>query len=92
MNTNEITRTVNRTTAAAIIGVRPDTLKHWTMQERGPQPAAKLGTTQQARVLYDVREIERWRADPTGYRWPSSQTTCRIKNTKHDERHDRRGR
>ena len=66
-NANDITRTVGRTEAAKIVGLKPDTLKHWAMQNRGPVPHAKLGTSKQSRVLYDVREIERWRSDPASY-------------------------
>ena len=65
--TKNITRTVGRTEAAKIVGLKPDTLKHWAMQKRGPVPHAKLGTSKQSRVLYDVREIERWRSDPARY-------------------------
>lgn len=66
-NSNTISQTVSRTQAAAIIGVKPDTMKHWAMQSRGPMPAAKLGTQRQSRVLYELEEIERWRADPKRY-------------------------
>ena len=65
--TKDITRTVGRTEAARIVGLKPDTLKQMAMQKRGPATHSKLGTSKQARVLYDVREIERWRSDPTSY-------------------------
>lgn len=92
--TRDIPHTVNRTTAAAIIGIKPDTLKRWAMQRRGPQPAAKLGPEQQSRVLYDPAEIERWRCNPAGYRWSSSPARGRTTNTtrRHDNPHRRRGR
>ena len=80
--THTISQTVSRTQAAAIIGVKPDTMKRWMMQHRGPAPAAKLSAAQQGRVLYAVDEIERWRADPTGYRWPS-QPRRRNRNERH---------
>lgn len=80
--TNTIPQTVNRTQAAAIIGVKPDTMKRWAMQHRGPAPAAKLSPAQQGRVLYAVDEIKRWRADPTGYRWPSPPRR-RNRNERH---------
>jgi hypothetical protein len=85
MNTTRtISQTVNRTQAAAIIGVKPDTMKRWMMEHRGPAPAAKLSAAQQGRVLYAVAEIERWRSDPTGYRWPSSSKRGgRIRNERH---------
>ncbi|MFO0190722.1 MAG: hypothetical protein ACK54F_05665 [Planctomycetia bacterium] len=79
-----IGQTISRTRAAAIIGISPDTMKRWAMQKRGPAPAAKLSAAQQGRVLYAVAEIERWRSDPTGYRWPSSSKRGgRIRNERH---------
>lgn len=65
--TKNIRRTVGRTEAARIVGLKPDTLKQMAMQKRGPALHSKLGTSKQARVLYDVREIERWRSDPASY-------------------------
>ena len=61
------TKTVTRRDAAAIIGVAPDTLKKWAGQQRGPRIAAKLGETPQARTLYSLAEIERWKRDPVKY-------------------------
>lgn len=83
MNTTPIPQTVTRAQAAAIIGVKSDTMKRWKMQRRGPAPFAKLSAAQQGRVLYAVEEIARWRADPTGYRWPSSPTRRRNRNECH---------
>lgn len=61
------TKTVSRRDAAAIIGIAPSTLKKWASQHRGPRVAAKVGTTQQARTLYRLDEIERWKRDPVKY-------------------------
>lgn len=66
MSTNE-SQTVNRRAAAERIGVSPDTLRRWNVEGRGPRVAAKLGTSQQARTLYRIDEIERWKRDPAGY-------------------------
>jgi hypothetical protein len=65
--TSSNTKTVSRRIAAEIIGIAPATLKKWMGQDRGPRIAAKLGDSKQARMLYAVKEIERWRRDPVGY-------------------------
>ncbi len=61
------TKTVPRRIAADLIGVSPHTLRRWNVEGRGPRVAAKLGTAQQARTLYRLDEIERWRRDPVAY-------------------------
>lgn len=61
------TKTVSRRGAAELIGVKPGTLKRWNIEGRGPKVAAKLGTSKQARTLYSITEIERWKRDPAGY-------------------------
>jgi hypothetical protein len=68
MNRNRPTQTVGRTTAAELIGIRPATLKAWAQQDpiRGPA-FTKIGTSKQARTLYRLDEIERWRRDPVAY-------------------------
>jgi len=65
--TNRNTKTVTRRIAAEIIGIAPATLKKWAIEERGPAVHAKLGDSKQARTLYAVKEIERWRRDPVAY-------------------------
>jgi hypothetical protein len=65
--TSSNTKTVSRRIAAEIIGIAPATLKKWAIEERGPAVHAKLGDSKQARTLYAVAEIERWRSDPVGY-------------------------
>lgn len=66
MNT-PATKTVPRRIAADLIGVSHHTLRRWNVEGRGPRVAAKLGTSQQARTLYRLDEIERWKRDPVGY-------------------------
>ena len=61
------TKTVTRRVAAEVIGIAPATLKKWNIEGRGPAIHAKLGTSQQARTLYRIDEIERWKRDPAGY-------------------------
>jgi len=75
------TKTVTRREAAAIIGIAPATLKKWMGQDRGPRVAAKLGTTQQARTLYSLTEIQKWQRDPAGYE-------RRHRGPLHDRRHN----
>jgi hypothetical protein len=77
---DQIDRSVNRTTAAGIIGIKPATLKKWAIRERGPS-FIRLGPEQQSRTLYSVAEIERWKRDPAGYRWPAAKR--RTKNERH---------
>lgn len=62
-----VSKTVSRRHAAELIGVKPDTLRRWNVEHRGPLVAAKLGTSKQARTLYEVSEIERWKRDPASY-------------------------
>jgi hypothetical protein len=63
----DASKTVSRRDAAAIIGIAPATLKKWASQQRGPRVAAKLGQAPQARTLYRLDEIERWKRDPVKY-------------------------
>lgn len=60
--------TVSRRIAAELTGLAPATLKKWAGQrpQRGPA-CFKIGTTKQARTLYSVAEIARWKRDPAGY-------------------------
>jgi predicted secreted Zn-dependent protease len=74
------TKTVTRRAAAEIIGIAPATLKKW-MGHRGPRVAAKLGTTQQARTLYSLAEIQKWQRDPAAYE-------RRHRDPSHDRRHN----
>jgi hypothetical protein len=68
MNTKRTKPTVGRTAAAEIIGVRPATLKAWAQQDPRRGPAfTKIGGSKQARTLYRVDEIERWKRDPVAY-------------------------
>lgn len=60
-------KTVPRRVAADLIGVSRHTLRRWHVEGRGPRVAAKLGAAQQARTLYAVAEIERWKRDPVAY-------------------------
>jgi len=78
MSTNQ-SQTVNRRAAAERIGISPDTLRRWNVEGRGPKVAAKLGTSQQARTLYRLDEIERWKRDPAGYE-------AKHRGPKHDRR------
>ena len=80
MSTNA-TNTVSRRVAAEIIGIAPATLKKWAIQERGPAVHAKIGTTQQARTLYAVAEIQKWQRDPAAYE-------RRHRGPRHDRRHN----
>lgn len=66
--TNPATITVPRATAAKIIGVAPGTLRNWASASpaRGPRPI-KTGTTQQARTLYAVADLEHWQRNPAAY-------------------------
>ena len=61
------TKTVTRQAAAEIIGISHNTLRRWNVEGRGPRVAAKLGVSQQARTLYRLDEIERWKRDPVAY-------------------------
>jgi hypothetical protein len=78
--TTSNTKTVTRRIAAEMIGIAPATLKKW-MGHRGPRVAAKLGTTQQARTLYAVGEIQKWQRDPAAYE-------RRHQGPRHDRRHN----
>jgi predicted DNA-binding transcriptional regulator AlpA len=44
---------------AAMIGIRPDTLKTWRVQGKGPR-YRKIGTSRQGAVYYDRNEVEAW--------------------------------
>lgn len=63
MNTSP---TVPRRIAAELTGLSPATLKKMAVERRGPA-FVKLGQAQQARTLYRLDEIERWKRDPAGY-------------------------
>jgi hypothetical protein len=81
---NTTSPSVSRNRASEIIGVTAGTLRNWACQKppRGPAPI-KTGGSKQARVLYSLAEIERWRSDPTGYRPQPSSPRCRQKNEGH---------
>ena len=81
---NTTSHSVSRVRAAEIIGVSAGTLRNWASEKppRGPAPI-KIGASKQARTLYSVAEIERWRSDPTNYR-PQSASPRR---TQRNERH-----
>ena len=51
---------------AVLLSVTPTTLRRWRQRARGPR-FVRLGDTQQARVRYPWREVERFMADPRGY-------------------------
>jgi hypothetical protein len=76
-------KTVTRRVAAEMIGIAPATLKKWSIEGRGPVVHAKIGASKQARTLYSLVEIERWRSDPTGYRPQPSSPRRRQKNEGH---------
>lgn len=77
-------QTVNRRRASEIIGVSCGTLRNWACANppRGPAPI-RLGTSQQARAMYSLDEIERWKADPVGYKPPRPSPRRRLKNERH---------
>lgn len=58
--------TVSRRVASELTGLAPSTLKKLGSEGRGPA-FIKLGTSQQARTLYRLDEIERWKRDPVAY-------------------------
>lgn len=59
-------KTVTRRVASELTGLSPATLKKMAVQHRGPA-FIKLGTAKQARTLYRLADIERWKRDPAGY-------------------------
>lgn len=61
-------KTVSRAVAAEMLGLAPGTLRNWANRKppRGPRPT-KTGTTRQARIIYDLTEIEKWKRDPVAY-------------------------
>jgi hypothetical protein len=81
---NTTSPSVSRNRAAEIIGVSAGTLRNWACEKppRGPAPI-KIGASKQARTLYSLVEIERWRSDPTGYRPQPSSPRRRQKNEGH---------
>lgn len=61
-------RTVSRRIAAELTGLAPATLKKWAGQKPARGPACfKIGSSKQARTLYHVAEIARWKRDPAKY-------------------------
>lgn len=52
-------RLVATAEAAQLIGQTPKTLREWRSKRMGP-PALKMGSGQQARVLYSLRGLEQW--------------------------------
>lgn len=60
------TPTVSRRIAAELTGLAPSTLKKLGTQGRGPA-FTKIGAAQQARTLYRLDEIEKWKRDPVAY-------------------------
>jgi hypothetical protein len=59
-------QTVSRRVASELTGLAPATLKKMALQHRGPA-FIKLGASKQARVLYHLADLERWKRDPAGY-------------------------
>ena len=57
---------VSRSIAAELTGLAPATLKKMAVEGRGPA-FVKLGQAKQARTLYRLDEIERWKRDPVAY-------------------------
>jgi predicted DNA-binding transcriptional regulator AlpA len=56
-----VTTTLNHKEAAALIGVKPDTLKFWRCKGKGPR-FIKLGSSIRAGVVYDAADIDAWKA------------------------------
>jgi predicted DNA-binding transcriptional regulator AlpA len=49
---------INTDDAAAIIGVKPQTLEHWRMKKNAKQPPyIKLG---KRRIVYDPEDLHEW--------------------------------
>ena len=60
--------TVSRAVAASMLWIGHGTLRNWASAKppRGPRPT-KTGTSKQARTLYEVADIKRWKRDPVAY-------------------------
>lgn len=56
----EMVKVLNNNEAAALIGVRPATLRFWRCKGRGPR-FVKLGDAKQAGVAYVEAEVLAWR-------------------------------
>ena len=59
-------KTVSRKVASELTGLAPATLKKMAAQRRGPA-FIKLGDSKQARTLYRLADLVRWKRDPAGY-------------------------
>jgi len=59
-----MTTLVKNADAAALIGCTPKTLNFWRCKGKGPK-FIKTTTSRQGGVLYDLVEIEKWKADRT---------------------------
>jgi len=70
---------VNRRRASELTGLAPATLKKMGVDGRGPR-FTKIGASKQARTLYRIDEIERWKRDPVAYE-------RRHRGPRHDRRH-----
>lgn len=57
---------LDRTRAAAALGVSVHALKRWQLSGRGPTPT-KMGAARQARTFWHRQEIARYLADPVKY-------------------------
>lgn len=78
--TSSNTKTVTRRIASELTGLAPATLKKMAIEGRGPM-FTKIGTTQQARTLYSLAEIQKWQRDPAAYE-------RRHQGPRHDRRHN----
>jgi hypothetical protein len=61
-------RLVNVDELAIILRLSPLTIRDWRKQNppRGPR-ACKLSPSRQGRILFDLGEVEKWKADPVAY-------------------------
>lgn len=57
-----MTNVLNHNAAAAMIGIRPATLRIWRCKGKGPR-FIKLGNSKQSGVCYDPADIEKWMAE-----------------------------
>ena len=62
MNTSA--KPLNTAAAARDCGVHPNTMKQWRFEGKGPR-FIKLGTSKQAKVVYDPADIEAWKREHT---------------------------
>lgn len=61
---NSSAKPLNTAAAARDIGVRPNTMKQWRNEGKGPR-FIKLGTSKQAKVVYDPADLEAWKREHT---------------------------